>query len=543
MKNEFYEVGKPLSRKGLFQLLTDEVFKDGKVEKWENSILNKLAKFLSIKSEWARKIASRSMEKFKKGQLGTKRPLNAMQLYERALFFVWSDGVIDDAERKMLQGLRMFFNISSKAHDEMLLRVQTDEYREKFKPEEKPTTEHTWDDPSDHPSASEEEALPPLEEKEPAAPSEAQEKEASPLSLADFELLSTEVHALFSLAKEGKLEKEDESRVEEAAFKLSDAYRYLEQRRRPTLTLLSQLAPALVTADRVEQLEELLLLVQAIDDQWDDHQEIYHATMLNALLPLEKTQRASAVAPVLKMCRKVVKGGMGEDYRWSTFADLCAQGGALLAKHKEWKDHEKILYHFAAVPDELLPGAAAQWSATLSSWISAVRSADRFEDCWKGFEAFLTLTDFLDNREVRKEYAAALRTTLEYITERGVEDLPGFEALLEDFLDLAQHYLADGQVSLYFARLQTVALPVLFTREDTEPLREPNMAVLEKVVRRHGSDKKIVQASAKAALLALEGASDKKSARSALGQLIAVCGEVGSQYKEVKEVLTRFDKA
>ena len=530
MKQEHYEIGKPLSRKGLFQLLTDEVFKDGKVEKWENSILNKLAKFLSIKGEWARTIAGRSAEKYKKGELGSKRPLNAMQLYERALFFVWSDGVVDEAERKMLQGLRMFFNISSKAHDEMLERIKDPDYLSKYRPEEKPHTNHTFDEETVDRKA-EQEAVEPTEE------------QIQKVSRADFEILSTEVRALFSLAKDGKLDESDVERAKKASFQLGEAYRYLKERRRPSLTLLSQLAPALVSGNLFAELTELLLLVQAVDDQWDSHQELYHATMLNCFLPLERSNNSESVVKVLKMARKVVKSGMGEDYRWSTFADLCAQGGKLLAKAKEWKDHEKILYHFAAVPEDLLRDTASQWSATLSAWIGAVREAGRFEDCWKGFESFLTLTEFLDEREVRKEYAKALRTTMEYLVERDVEDLPGFEALLEDFLDLSHNYLADSNVCLYFARLQTVVLPVLFGRDDLEPLREPCLASMEKVVRRHKSDGKIVGAIAKSAVLSLEGAADKKSVALVLGQLMGACKEVSGSLEEVKELLARFDGA
>ena len=531
MVKEQYELGKPLSRKGLFQLVTDEVFKDGKVEKWENSILNKLAKFLSIKGEWAQKIAGRSAEKYKAGELGTKRPLNAMQLYERALFFVWSDGVVDEAERKMLQGLRMFFNISSKAHDEMLRRIQEPDYVEKYRPQEKPLTNHTFD----------EEKVDRKAEQEAIEPTPETAEERSSVSRADFELLSTEVRALFSLAKEGKLDSADFARAEKASFQLGEAYRFLKERRRPALTLLSQLAPALVSSAKFAELTELLLLVQAVDDQWDGHEEIYHATLLNCLLPLERSNRPDDVVAVLKMARKVVKSGMGEDYRWSAFADLCAQGGKLLAKAKDWKSHEKVLYHFAAVPEGLLAGTACQWANTLSAWISAVREAGRFDDCWKGFESFLTLTEFLDEREVRKEYAKALRTTLEYLVEREVEDLPGFEALLEDFLDLSSQYLADPNVCLPFARLQTVVLPVLFSRDDLEPLREPSLAAMEKVLRRHKTDSKIACAIAKSGVLALEGAEGKKGAAVILSQLMAACEEVASSIAEVNELIARFD--
>ena len=123
--------GKPLTTEGLFELVCDEVFLDGVVEDFENKILQVLATFLGIEAEKALEIASRAKARFEAGQFSESRPLAPAVLYEKALYFICSDGEIDDDERRMVQGLRKLFKISDKFHQEIM-----DKMKERFISEE-----------------------------------------------------------------------------------------------------------------------------------------------------------------------------------------------------------------------------------------------------------------------------------------------------------------------------------------------------------------------------------------------------------------------
>ena len=121
------EKGKPLSNEGLFRLVCDEVFLDGVVEDFENRILQVLAKFLGLESSRALSIAESSKKAFEGGELGEedeRRPLSPALLYEKALYFVCSDGEIDEEEGRMLEGLRKLFRISDELHEDVLEKVQ-----------------------------------------------------------------------------------------------------------------------------------------------------------------------------------------------------------------------------------------------------------------------------------------------------------------------------------------------------------------------------------------------------------------------------------
>mgnify|MGYP001546550755 FL=1 len=125
------EEGKPLTTDGLFQLVCDEVFLDGVVEEFENKILQVLARFLGIMPERALEMAAEAKKRFEAGQFKEKRPLAPNAVYEKALYFICSDGEIDDDERRMLDGLRKLFKISDKFHQDLMNKM-----KDKFVPEE-----------------------------------------------------------------------------------------------------------------------------------------------------------------------------------------------------------------------------------------------------------------------------------------------------------------------------------------------------------------------------------------------------------------------
>ena len=117
------EGDKALTRQGLFQLVTDEVFCDGVLEEHEKKIMSNLSRFLKLSSDEAKAIARQSKEKFKQGLLKESRRFHSEKLYTKVLEHVMADGQIDDLEAQMLTGLRKLLNISQAFHDETLAKL------------------------------------------------------------------------------------------------------------------------------------------------------------------------------------------------------------------------------------------------------------------------------------------------------------------------------------------------------------------------------------------------------------------------------------
>src|SRR5688572_23153496 len=110
--SDLYALGRPLGRRGLFQLVSDEAFRDGKLEPWENDILGALARFLKLDGELARTIARMSKEKYKAGAFDESRPLDPIRLFREILRHAYSDDEVDERERAMLAGMQKLLKLS-----------------------------------------------------------------------------------------------------------------------------------------------------------------------------------------------------------------------------------------------------------------------------------------------------------------------------------------------------------------------------------------------------------------------------------------------
>lgn len=97
---------KPLSRRDLFELISDEALRDGVVEPHENRILQKMAKFLRLSAEESTAIAKASIRRYQSGELGQSRALSPEALFQEAQRLVLDDGQVDEEEAVMLRALR-----------------------------------------------------------------------------------------------------------------------------------------------------------------------------------------------------------------------------------------------------------------------------------------------------------------------------------------------------------------------------------------------------------------------------------------------------
>jgi len=118
--SDLYAHGEPLDPKGMFQLVTDEAYRNGQVGELERKVLSSLGRFLRIDGPQALAIAARSKKKFDSGELGLERNFDARALYRRVLRYVLSHGILGDRERLMLQALCKLFGISSSEHARLI---------------------------------------------------------------------------------------------------------------------------------------------------------------------------------------------------------------------------------------------------------------------------------------------------------------------------------------------------------------------------------------------------------------------------------------
>lgn len=109
---------------GLFAIICDAAFKDGRIEPFEQEILSRITACLKLDKEVARAIAKRSRERYKDGKLGDEKPLCPKIVYRHSLEVACADKTIDTTERVLLEALRQLFNISIEYHNEVLGRIR-----------------------------------------------------------------------------------------------------------------------------------------------------------------------------------------------------------------------------------------------------------------------------------------------------------------------------------------------------------------------------------------------------------------------------------
>lgn len=110
----------PMKPEDLFSLVAEEVLLDGVVDSQENKLLNHLARYLGLESEAAMGIAKGLQESLKANPPAQQRALSPRMLYAKTLKAVFADGIVDEAEAKMLRALRRLFRLSDRTHHRMV---------------------------------------------------------------------------------------------------------------------------------------------------------------------------------------------------------------------------------------------------------------------------------------------------------------------------------------------------------------------------------------------------------------------------------------
>jgi hypothetical protein len=112
MAQDIFREGEPLTAEGLFQMVTDEVLRDGKVEPSERNTVLALATRLKLDSIKALAIFDLSKKKLRDGTLGDARPMDRTALYGAVLRYIFSDRRYDQDEEELFSDLRAIFGLT-----------------------------------------------------------------------------------------------------------------------------------------------------------------------------------------------------------------------------------------------------------------------------------------------------------------------------------------------------------------------------------------------------------------------------------------------
>jgi hypothetical protein len=130
-----YRPGRALDARGLFQLLCEELFRDGAPLSAEHDrLLLGVARKLDLPAGTTVRIARRAWARQRLGELGPPAPPDLRRFYERALYYVWADGEEDPVEAEMVRLLRRLLRVDDLEHHAYVSRVRRPGYVDRFGP-------------------------------------------------------------------------------------------------------------------------------------------------------------------------------------------------------------------------------------------------------------------------------------------------------------------------------------------------------------------------------------------------------------------------
>lgn len=110
----------PLTAEGLFQLVCDEVMRDGRVDDRERATILSIAKQMHLDATKAQEIFQGSVRSFHAGLLGDRRPMQPLVLCETVLTHIFADRRYDQDEEELFGCLRSLFSLSDEDYGRLM---------------------------------------------------------------------------------------------------------------------------------------------------------------------------------------------------------------------------------------------------------------------------------------------------------------------------------------------------------------------------------------------------------------------------------------
>lgn len=479
MSTDHFRKGQPLGREGLFQLVTDEAFRDGRLDSRELDILRRLAAFLRLDGATARAIAKVSKAKFRATLLGSARPLSPEALYGEAMAFVMSDGRVDPLEERMVLGLRKLFRIDDetdrKARTQALERIAQ------------------WR----------------IADSSESIPGEVVASKSRCFDVPTV-LAEKEVQAWLEawIAGDRRVLAEARKKLEE----IVEDFRAGRKKGEDIVSILFDLGPLLVDGGAVPDWKTALRVLGE-EGIWQRRPALLDCLARRSLALLARRDEVPALVDLLAFHRGLAeKDSSHRCWRaWAGALRVVLRGMAL---RRAWDDHGRLFDAFAIVPSEARAFVAEDGGRACADLMEQAREDGRWDLVWKGFDGWNVHAEFFGSECIRREYAGALDGLLEAVEKERDGEILDFEKAYAALRELLQAYPADLSVARAFASAAPDALRIFLALEENESLA----GLLEDIsdlTRRHGADPGVAASLSMGLIEVLEERVPKQRARDA----------------------------
>jgi hypothetical protein len=448
LPDDLFQFGKPLGRRGLFQLVADEVFRDGKVDSAENELLGTLARCLGLDNEAARAIAEVSRKKIAEGVLDDARPMDRERLYAQILRYVHSDGTVDDKERILLEGMHKLLSIGDEVHARLCAPIAT---APRAAGSARPPPEIL---------ARLEEATALLRDSGDSAP--------GPQAAGRAVAILDEVRASPAL-----------SPVEQTGW----------------LGVLANLSPLLARAGKVSELEAALAHVVVRARLTDDGVTALAAALTNMLKARLADAPIELLPSIVRIAERLVRLDPPDPGRWAPLAEMAHEGLRAAATVRRFALARKMVHMLDGIPepDERATGHRAE---ALLSWAVLAMKAGDCQEIQEAGAALSALAGRAPHRGVVEAHATHLGCAVEWWASQAREPGPALAAL-DDLHRLLTSFDITPPVARSFSLCSEFALLTLLILRD-RPRVDEHLARVKDVASRVADDEDVLFAFARA---------------------------------------------
>lgn len=365
-----------LTREGLFRMVTDEVFRDGRVDPDEQKVLQVVSRFLKLDPARAGEISRGSKKAYQAGALEGGGALDPARLYRRILAAVLADGEVDDLEAKMLLGLRQVLGIDLEAHEALEAALRD-------------------------------------------APAPAPEPE--PLEPEEVERLSRRAHELARDTDPGTADADTQEEAARILTRLAVSLPLPPELGTRVAGTCVNLAALLGAGDRLDELAAFLARSTRVEGIWKTRVEAYRMAFENAL-QARLAARPAAAFEVVALAERLALAEPVEGYRLAGWVAALRILASASISRGEWDRHAILVEGLDRIPPGHLAEVGGLVAGVLADRVILGLHHGREDAVLAGLRHLGSLDSLMRDVDARREHVQAAAALVEVVAtsaERG----------------------------------------------------------------------------------------------------------------------------
>lgn len=505
-----------IARQDVFRIATEEVFRKGYVEHGENQALVRLTRFLRLDANVAKDIARTSRRRMAARRHDSSTGPAPVRLYWRVLEGLHDEAGQDATAGQILHALRVLFRIPDDVHHNLKRRLAPNAtVAEGPVPTAAVQAADRWLFRLVQAAA----LTPPVQQRTPR-PADALAEQRAAVGTTNTRLIRPlpATNAPEAAAAATSAAVIAGSGVSPETAPASPAAELMEH----ALDQAARRARECDAEGAMRAMEPALSMRPGPEG----FEVAFQSLMLMLLEDATRTQSVDALLAVVQLAARVAAGTSGGAYRWAILVDVMSRAGTVLADWSRWPEHAKLLPELDRMSDAHAAATPAFRARALTAAVRRCIVAARYEHAVEFYRGFSKVLVWMEQDEVRAEYAAAQALLVEHIVGHHDRERDTFLQLLTAMQGLVKNNGLDRCVARAFTSV-AVSVGVMLLKIGNPVTMKSFLATVAETVRSFPGDKEMALLFARALLNTAMVATDlKRQSDADMGFIARLCAKL-----------------